>query len=559
MSSAPDVDLSGAYLNKNKIKIIGFSEDSQSAHLSNFLPDGGPAALVTFYNSKTGNVAKVLSARQGVYEEVETLPDGEYRVVTEFLDGRTLPLPPQQLQVVDGVFGSIRLVSEKIEHDTFYYKWESDGEGYETEYSLNDDVVRKIDFLEDEIVNYNNTAARVLERDYNIILSDEGAPWNYVLASKLLREIASLPHRKLENPAKFVLDAGKTHVPISTTWKNSHATVVLNFEIFAASSKKLVKLDGKRGRFFSLDLFKALVSFFTQNGENRNVVKKILQDKFAVTTEIEDISSLTGEHSDNFQSFHSEELLHIIHAFAEMPQGYYKIPGLRYLVRRRNGHPHPLYPFAAAVAWPKGANTESYIEFMDTAFIDGSRDYIHRLILHEKSHFLWSNVFSQNLRDEWIRLGKWFPNEDVSSGWSTRDNIHFVSPYAHDVNPNEDMAESLSHYVLNPEKLRSVAPEKFQFIENNIMKGRQYVSQIREDLTFEVFNLFPDYDFPGKIRQVEVVAKGNPEQDKKVSITIELTNKDGVQDGAQRGFHQSSFTARYVQGCLFVSCWWRCP
>ena len=303
---------------------------------------------------------------------------------------------------------------------------------------------------------------------------------------------------------------------------------------FANSSKKLVKLEGKRGRFFSLDLFKALVSFFTNGGKDAEAIGKILQEKFSVTTDIPDYQSLTGEHSDRFQSFHPEELIHLIEALAEMPRGYHKIPGLRYLVRRRNGHPHPRYPEAPAVAWPRGKNSDSYIEFMDSAFLAGSRDYTHRLILHEKAHFLWRNVFSESLKEDWIELGKWFPNSDVSSGWSTSDNLHFVSPYAHDINPNEDMAESLAHYVLNPEKLLAVAPKKFRFIENNIMSGYQYVSEIREDLTFEVLNLFPDYDFPGKIRKITVEAKGNPSEDKRVTITIELTNQKGVQDGAKQ-------------------------
>ena len=536
MPSEPDYTGNRESLVINRIKIIGYSDIPRPSHSEIFLPEGGQAALATFYSKQTGDVVKVVPVRKGIYETVESLPDGEYQLVTEFLDGQSVPPEPQQVKVVDGAFDSVQLISEKIDHDMFYYKWESDNEGYETEYSVNDDVVRKVEFLEDEIIAHNNSAARILERDYNIILSNERHPWNYTLASKLLREVASLPHKKLKNPAKFILDAGETHIPIATTWDNSHATVVLNFKIFTESSKKLVKLDGKRGRFFSLSLFKALTSFFTREGKNGSAVKKILQEKFAVTTEVYNIASLTGEDSDNFQSFHSEELLHIIHAFAEMPKGYHKIPGLRYLLRRRNGHPHPLYPHATAVAWPRGANRDSYIEFMDTAFIHGSQDFIHRLIIHEKSHFLWENVFSQNLREEWIELGKWFLNDEVSSGWSTRDNVHFVSPYAHNIDPNEDMAESLSHYILNPEKLLSVAPKKFQFIENNIMKGRQYVSQIREDLTFEVFNLFPDYDFPGKIRKVEVEAKGKPEEDKKVSIIIELTNKDGIQDGAQRAY-----------------------
>ena len=540
VSNEPDyigADIPAKRLAQNRIKIVSGMDVPSITDGEAPLPSSlrvSSAALLTLHNVDTRNIERVVSVREGVYEEIIGLPDGTYRLGVEFLDGKSVPAAPQEVTVVDGKFETIQLVSEKIEHENFYYQWEIDSEGQEQEYSLNDDITRKVVVLEKEVPVHNNSAAQILERDYNIILSDEKAPWSYDLASKLLREIAALPHKKLPKPAVFMLETGGGNTPLSIEWVKSQTRVTLNFKVFVNSSKKLVKLDGKRGRFFSLDLFKALVSFFTNSGKDLAAVNKILQEKFAITTNIPDYQSLTEEHADRFQGFHSEELIHLIEALAEMPLGYHKIPGLRYLVRRRNGHPHPIYPEAPAVAWPRGKEQDSYIEFMDSAFLSGSRDYIHRLILHEKSHFLWGNVFSPALKEDWIELGKWFPNPEVSSGWSTSDNLHFVSQYAHDINPNEDMAESLAHYVLNPEKLLALAPKKFRFIENNIMGGYQYVSEIREDLTFEVLNLFPDYDFPGKIRKVVVEAKGSPSEDKNVTITIELTNQKGVKDGAKQ-------------------------
>ena len=47
------------------------------------------------------------------------------------------------------------------------------------------------------------------------------------------------------------------------------------------------------------------------------------------------------------------------------------------------------------------------------------------------------------------------------------------------------------------------------------MQGSIYISQIREDLTFEVYNLFPDYVFPGKIRRVDIRVEGAPEAHKR--------------------------------------------
>ena len=93
--------------------------------------------------------------------------------------------------------------------------------------------------------------------------------------------------------------------------------------------------------------------------------------------------------------------------FEEFPEGFRKVPHLKYLIRRQNGHDHPLYPEAAAVAWPTLEN--GYIEFMEKAFGGNSQELAtQRLILHEKTHFLWQHVFSEEIKAEWIKLGGWY-------------------------------------------------------------------------------------------------------------------------------------------------------
>ena len=39
---------------------------------------------------------------------------------------------------------------------------------------------------------------------------------------------------------------------------------------------------------------------------------------------------------------------------------------------------------------------------------------------------------------------------------------------------------------------------KYEFIRDRIMQGDIYISQIQENLTFNVYNLYPDYVFPGR-------------------------------------------------------------
>ncbi len=67
------------------------------------------------------------------------------------------------------------------------------------------------------------------------------------------------------------------------------------------------------------------------------------------------------------------------------------------------------------------------------------------------------------------------------------------------------------------------------------MQGSVYLSQIREDLTFEVLNLYPDYDYPGKIKRLQVDISGAPEEDKELVLTVELQTLEGVLDGASQG------------------------
>lgn len=256
--------------------------------------------------------------------------------------------------------------------------------------------------------------------------------------------------------------------------------------------------------------------------------------------------------------FKNEELMALASMLEEFPQGMHHTPGLNYLVRRLDGTPHPLYPAAGAVAWTQAG----YIEFMESAFKESGPAFIHRLILHEKAHFLWEHLFDEQLKQDWIELGGWYrtlemANQDSESAdsnsacdeanslfaifeqecvelyagyavsgdaddWATTKQTEFVSAYAHQHNPDEDMAESISFYVVNPDKLRSRSPAKYEFIQNRIMHGTRYISQIREDLTFEVYNLYPDVVYPGRIIRVDIQVDGEPEEDKQVTIELEL-------------------------------------
>ena len=380
----------------------------------------------------------------------------------------------------------------------------------------------------DELIEIaDNSASIRLLKKYSVHL---GAEWDVAHASRLLQTFELVPQ------GKNGMLSGKQYV-LPTVWIISPQHIQNDIEInfhgdvriitiaaaaFVHASPQLAEIEGVRGRYFSKRLHRAVVRFVTDNGNDRHAIKKILSERFDVSINVSDYTELTrqttGEGAGRFSNFKSEELIALVSMLEEFPTGMLKTPGLKYLVRRLDGTAHPTQPTAAAVAW----TSAGYIEFMESAFKAQELDYIHRLILHEKAHFLWEHLFDEQLKEDWIELGGWFKNPNDVDGWSTTKQTEFVSAYAHAKNPDEDMAESISFYIVRPDKLRSRAPAKYEFIKNRIMHGTRYISQIREDLTFEVYNLYPDYVYPGKIIRVDIDVQGAPEEDKIVTVEIEI-------------------------------------
>lgn len=479
------------------------------------------------------------------------LPDGDY-VVTVRKRGYRGP-PARRFRLEGGVVtspppGEIdrEYLLAPLDPHTFVYHWEEDQSTSGYDYSAHVNQPLEVEFLDESVEVSDNSSAIRLNHDYDILLvdSDSGA-WTQEHAYRLLETMKTIPQDDWLEPEKKARGASKwlltsehveNDIRISAGGLEGDRTVVISEEAFVNASPKIALIGGKRGKYYSQRLHHALVRFVTDNGRHEGSYEKILQERFGVTTRVTDYRELTayttGEDASNFQKFHSEEIVQLINTLEEMPRGMHKIPELRYLVRRLDGTPHPLYPGAPAVAWPESG----YIEFMERAYKNQSVQYVHRLILHEKAHFLWAHLFDEQLKADWIELGGWYEDVRSPSGWSTTRQTEFVSAYAHRKNPNEDMAESIAFFVINPDKLKSRAIGKYEFVRDRIMQGNFYISQIREDLTFEVYNLYPDYVFPGKIRRVGIRVTGAPEQDKTVHIEVELHALDKVLEGAEHAF-----------------------
>lgn len=105
-------------------------------------------------------------------------------------------------------------------------------------------------------------------------------------------------------------------------------------------------------------------------------------------------------------------------------------------------------------------------------------------------------------------------------------------------------------FMVNPDLLRSRAPDKYEFLRDRLMQGSIYLSRIREDLTFEVFNLYPDYTYPGKIKSLDVVARGAPEEDKEVTITISIHALDCGEVSGDNCFEGAEYAQFRLQSRL---------
>ena len=423
--------------------------------------------------------------------------------------------------------------------EAFIYHWEIDETPEGSESSTVAEPV-EVTLLDEQIQVPSHSASLALLRRYSVHLGPE---WDPGYAYRLLQTFESIPQETnnlyADTPgvAPSIWRLSDRHIQddISVDYRDGQRIVTIAESAFVNATPLLAEIEGVRGRYFSKRLHQAVVRFVTDDGADRYALEQILQERYAVSINIPDYAELTrpttGEHAGRFSTFKNEELIALISMLEEFPSGMLKTPGLNYLVRRLDGTPHPLYPTAPAVAWTRSG----YIEFMESAFKGQGIDYIHRLILHEKAHFLWDHLFDEPLRQDWIELGGWYENPDDKDGWSTTKQTEFVSAYAHGVNPNEDMAESISYYIIDPDKLRSRSPDKYEFIQNRVMHGTRYISQIREDLTFEAYNLYPDYVYPGRITRVDIQVEGEPEEDKLITVEIEI-HGDSHLDAAQSAY-----------------------
>ncbi|MEC8679511.1 MAG: hypothetical protein VXY09_00065, partial [Bacteroidota bacterium] len=450
---------------------------------------------------------------------------------------------------------SLSIDITKYSENTFIYEWQDDSSyvGHATQTYINEpfDLV----VIDDTISVPIDYSSIKLREEYGIVLSNDKREWNdedsYRLYSNIERfkdivggpfSTDNLPLLNLETGENlesiwFLTDDEiENDIKVQTISGVKHVTLSSSALTFA--QPMIVKLDGLRGKFYSKRLYKAMLNYFSDFGTDKDILDVIAERRFGFRWMVSDneTAELMGEPADHFQEFFPDEKIEILSMMEELPEGLQRQECNKYLVRRVNGQVNPQYPLAPAIAWTSGV-----MEWMETAFKDVSFTYLRRLILHEKAHYIWQCYLDQQTKDDWAELGGWYKDPLSASGWSTWKTAEFVSAYGHQKNPNEDFAESISWYVDNIDGLRSRSMQKYEFIRDRVMNGTRYIAKIRDDLTFQVYNLFPDYFYPGKIIGTKIEVTGEPEEDKVVKFTIKLKSDSVQLDGASQA--QARFTS----------------
>jgi hypothetical protein len=495
------------------------------------------SAIVTLYDAVNLYTSRVDERGNYLFEDVAT---GDYWLKIT-VEGYEIPTP-SAVTIVGNEAVHTNLVVSAVTGADYFYQWKADDGYFGYEESATVPAKKTFTFLDEIIFVDDSNAAAKLERNFKIILSNEELSWNTDYATRMLELVENIFGFPNNIPSKWVLTSDEIDDDIEITYGAESAVVRLSKAVFENAIPRKAEFNGLKGTYFSNRLYHALIRYATKEGTDVYYIDRILQNDYGCSIIVEDYAALTdgitNETAAAFEMFKPEELLAILEMFAEMPQGLHRVENLEYLIRRIDGMDHPLYPDVAAVAWPTAK--QGYIEFIDKAFLGNEVEDTFRLVLHEKSHFLWEHNFSQELKAKWAEIGGWYLNPNDTDGWSTSKETEFVTEYAHNINPNEDMAESIAYYILMPDRLESRSPAKYAFIRDYIMNGEIYLSQIREDLTFEVYNLYPDYKYPGRIVGVDVQVVGAPEEDKEVTVTVSLDTDNDPTMGATRGFMRIS-------------------
>ncbi len=299
-----------------------------------------------------------------------------------------------------------------------------------------------------------------LEEKYSVYLD---STWTTEQAAALLKVFESISVGLNLHFSEWSISDDDLENGIKIEFKDKLKLVTISRSIFPIEESQAAVSPNK-------DLYYAVVQYITENGTNRAVIEFILKRRYGIEVPsyallTEDMEKLAARRYSNFDN---GDLMLIISVLEEFPQVLRRTPQLKYIVRRIDKNADEDERGISYAQIGRGR-----IVFAESTFKRRGRHNFNdtrRVIAHEKAHFLWACVFNNQLKADWRKMGGWYQDSASESGWSTtRERSKFVSDYAYTENPNEDMAESIAHYIVSPHRLRSCCPEKYEFIHKRIM------------------------------------------------------------------------------------------
>ncbi len=496
------------------------TESSQgciSGTVSGFLQGDENHVLIVLRDKVNAYQTRVNATGEYIFADI---PDGNYELKCEADGYETVKPIKCKVKKGEAVTQDITLVP--ISHDNagdkddhYHYQWNGDDDYFGHEQSSDNHGDKKVDFQESDAYISTSHASLKLWYIYHIVLSNEELRWSNEYASRMLDLIGDIHNFGNDKPSKWVLTEEELANDIEVAYYETYNEVRISTKAFGNAIPRKGTLDERKGTYYSNRLYHALVRYATKDGEDLAAVDEILRNDFGCTIMIEDYEELTKhttkEGGDAFMQFKPEELLTILELFEELPQGFHTTKGLDYLVRRAEGTTNPEDETAATVSWT--FNNKGYIEFMDNAF-DEQEDKVFEYILRAKAEFLWETTFSNPLKKEWKEATDILADDSAKTA----------------------MTAGMVAYVLNGATLEAESPQQFAFIRDYIMNGEIYVKQNQNNLSFEVYNLYPEWNHPGRVTDVQVDVEGAVDEDKKVTITVSVDNYGNPALGAGKGF-----------------------
>jgi len=370
--------------------------------------------------------------------------------------------------------------------------------------------------------------SKQLTDDYNVQLDGQ---WNLPDAESLLETFEGLcaTHSRAKGTPKE-----NCHLNKLQTWrvvpeqqvddisiKHNGDIVKVTADALKHATPRKATLGDSEGNVKSYRLEFAVLRVISDWGRKQSVINQVLRRRFGAQLDVDCgytalTESTTLEDHGRFMEFKPPELLFMVEAWTLMPAHMHTVAGLKYVTRRQQGLNHPYYGSTTAVSWPENRD-ESYQEYMDYSFNQDGYTSRH-LFVHEKSHFFWARHWDTQLKEDWEAVGDWAKNAQYSEDWMTPQTVEFSSDYGASNNPDEDIAECLSAYVLHPMRLQARAPKKHAFLRDQVAHGVQYVEE--PSVLFAVENSDGYYRYPAAVKRLEIKVAGRPEDDKQVDVTM---------------------------------------